>query len=101
MIKKPVLKARNITKIFGKGCPTCLDDDSNFDGNICPDCNSVVGCKNISFDLYPNEVLGIVGESGSGKSTLVRMLYLDIEPTKGKMFLEFDGVHARLDLERV
>lgn len=24
--------------------------------------------KNISYDLYPNEILGIVGESGSGKS---------------------------------
>jgi putative phosphonate transport system ATP-binding protein len=97
MIKKPVLKARNVTKIFGKGCPTCLDDDSIFEGNICPDCNSVVGCKNISFDLYPNEVLGIVGESGSGKSTLVRMIYLDIEPTKGEMFLEFDGAGAEAE----
>ena len=91
MIKKPVLKARNITKIFGKGCASCLDDDAAFEGNICPACGSVTACKNISFDLYPGEVLGIVGESGSGKSTLVRMLYFDIEPTKGEMFLEFDG----------
>lgn len=28
--------------------------------------NTVI--KNISYDLYPNEILGIVGESGSGKS---------------------------------
>ena len=28
--------------------------------------NAVI--KNISYDLYPNEILGIVGESGSGKS---------------------------------
>jgi peptide/nickel transport system ATP-binding protein len=30
------------------------------------DYNAVI--KNISYDLYPNEILGIVGESGSGKS---------------------------------
>lgn len=30
--------------------------------------------ENISFDIKPNDIIGIVGESGSGKSTLCRLI---------------------------
>lgn len=43
------------------------------------------GCGNISFDLYPGEVLGIVGESGSGKSTLLNCLSAQLKPDSGQV----------------
>ncbi|QGZ63939.1 phosphonate C-P lyase system protein PhnK [Paraburkholderia acidisoli] len=59
----PLLSARALTK--------------QFDGRN--------GCRDVSFDLYPGEVLCIVGESGSGKTTLLNTLALRTEADAGEL----------------
>jgi putative phosphonate transport system ATP-binding protein len=57
----PLLSARSLTKQYG----------------------GRNGCRDVSFDLYPGEVLCIVGESGSGKTTLLNTLALRTEADAG------------------
>lgn len=62
----PLLSVRNITKHYGPH----------------------LGCGDISFDLYPGEVMGIVGESGSGKSTLLNCLATHIPADRGQVIFD-------------
>jgi putative phosphonate transport system ATP-binding protein len=80
---EPLLRADGITKTFGH----------------------IVGCENISLDLFAGEVLGIVGESGSGKSTLLRCLSASMTPGEGTVTYrvrqgDMRDVHGMGDAER-
>jgi peptide/nickel transport system ATP-binding protein/oligopeptide transport system ATP-binding protein len=46
----------------------------------------------VSFDLLPNETLGIVGESGCGKTTLGRSILRLTEPNSGSVLLHGENV---------
>ncbi|HEY4799891.1 MAG TPA: ABC transporter ATP-binding protein, partial [Bacteroidia bacterium] len=41
--------------------------------------------KDISFDVFPGESIGIIGKNGAGKSTLLKILSKITPPTEGKI----------------
>jgi putative phosphonate transport system ATP-binding protein len=89
----PLLQVRGLTRIYGRLCGGCIARTGpEIGSNICPVCGSIVACAEISFDLYPGEILGVVGESGSGKSTIVQCLHFDILPSKGEAYI---NVHRK------
>lgn len=75
--KNTLLKVKRLTKIYTSGYF---------------ETTSVVGAKDVSFDLKKGEIISLVGESGSGKTTTAKMILRLIKPTTGQIF--FDGRDA-------
>lgn len=85
----PVISVRGLTHRFGPGCTRCVELTGEEAGtNRCSACGTVVALHDASFDVGPQEVLGVVGESGSGKTTLLRCLHLDLRPDSGSISAE-------------
>jgi fructose transport system ATP-binding protein len=65
-LMEPILKARGLSKRYGK--VTALD--------------------NCDFDLMPGEILAVIGDNGAGKSSLIKALSGAITPDSGEIFLD-------------
>jgi fructose transport system ATP-binding protein len=64
---KPVIRARGLTKRYGR----------------------VVAMNGADFELFPGEILAVIGDNGAGKSTLVKALCGAVQPDDGT--IELDG----------
>lgn len=58
------------------------------------------GFCDVSFALYPGEVLGIVGESGSGKTTLLKAISARLTPQRGSILYQGQDLYALSDSGR-
>lgn len=61
MSKKPIIKIRNLTKMYG----------------------DVVGIKNLDLDVYKGEIMGFLGPNGAGKTTTIRTCLGLLKKTSG------------------
>ncbi|MCX2779822.1 ABC transporter ATP-binding protein [Microbulbifer thermotolerans] len=71
--KKPAISIKNVRVTYRSGIPLTRAT------------NEYTPLKDISFDLYEGDSLGIIGRNGAGKSTLLRLLNGIIKPNDGKI----------------
>ena len=69
----PILKMEGLTKMFG----------------------GVQALKDVSFNVFPGDVLGIIGPNGSGKTTIVNSITGFIKPTSGKVYFKGKNITGK------
>ena len=78
-MKTPVIRVQGFTKHFG----------------------SKVVHRNVTFDLYQGECLGLLGGSGAGKSVILRSLIGLEKPDSGKIFVDGEEITCKSERDLV
>ncbi len=87
---KPILEIQNVSKKFRiqheKQSYLSLRDSltSIFKSNTSTS-EDFYALKNINFEVFPGESIGIIGRNGAGKSTLLKILSKITPPSSGKI----------------
>jgi ABC-2 type transport system ATP-binding protein len=76
MSKQPVVQLDHITKVIGN--KTIIDQ--------------------LSFELFPGEIVGFLGPNGAGKTTTIRMIVGLMAPTAGEILIQ--GIDVQQDFEK-
>ncbi|MBL9073225.1 ATP-binding cassette domain-containing protein [Tabrizicola sp.] len=74
---EPILKAKGLTKRYGK--VTALND--------------------CDFELYPGEILAVIGDNGAGKSTLIKAISGAVVPDEGQIWLDGQEIAFKTPIE--
>jgi glycine betaine/proline transport system ATP-binding protein len=90
MTDQPKIVCRNLWKIFGPDPAGFLARHGNAPSlEDFASTRHIGAVRDVSFSVYPGEILIIMGLSGSGKSTLIRAITRLNDPTSGEIL--FDG----------
>lgn len=67
---KPLISLNNVTKVY------------SVNGK------KTIGVENVSFDVFPSEIVSLIGPSGCGKTTILKMIANLIDPTSGSIYYQ-------------
>lgn len=95
-MSKPIIEVKGLSKKYRLGqigATSLRDEIERFVARIRNPKSEIQSIQDfwalqdVSFDVQPNEILGIIGRNGAGKSTLLKILSRITEPTEGEAIL--------------
>ncbi len=84
---KPIIAVKDVTMEFhlSSGTPSGLKDYLIQVLKRQITYRKLYALKNVSFDVYRGEIVGIIGTNGSGKSTILKIVSGALKPTEGRI----------------